>query len=257
MDCRTARLLLDLAHPSAAELDAAEAEALRRHLTACPTCEALADSERRFEEQVGSAVRNVPVPEGLSARLRECLQTERRNWYVRRLRFAAVATAAVVALGVWLGTIWRNRNWPEPDVYTLREQVASVNQRSAKQVEEWFREQYGLEITAPPDFNYALLTHYDLANCQGKRVPLLLFTRLQLEDGPPRVAKARVYILSSRQFDLKKFTGEALSESNSLGYTVKVQRPADRPDLAYVIIHTGDARELEGFLIQKSPGPPA
>ena len=65
MDCRTARHLLDYARPRVPELDRPDQEALDGHLAVCPECDALARAERQFDEHLGQAVRDVPVPQGL------------------------------------------------------------------------------------------------------------------------------------------------------------------------------------------------
>src|SRR5690606_38408018 len=83
MECRTARLLLDLAHPPADPLDAADAGALEGHLACCPDCAALARGQGRFDDAVGLAMRRVAVPEGLRDRLLARLEQEpptRRRW---------------------------------------------------------------------------------------------------------------------------------------------------------------------------------
>src|SRR5262245_10465360 len=106
MDCRNARLLLEFARPLTAELDAGEAEALQGHLADCPECGALAREERRLDEHLGRAVRDVPVPEGLRDRLLARLATERDAWF-RRWLLRAVGVAAGIALAVWLVWLYR------------------------------------------------------------------------------------------------------------------------------------------------------
>ncbi len=108
MDCNTARLLLDFARPRPRELEAEEAGALEGHLDRCSECHGLADGQRRLDERLGQAMRQVEVPAGLHEQLLARLESERGEWHRRRFAHTAriaVAAAAVLVLG-WAGWHW-------------------------------------------------------------------------------------------------------------------------------------------------------
>lgn len=228
MDCKTARLLLVFARPAASELDEPELDALHAHLADCPECGPAAQAERRADDRMGRAVRAVPLPDGLRQRLHTRLAQERRTGRRRRLAWqaAAGAVAAALLLAAWLGrgVVQPRRLNPEQAAADL---VARSLNPTPETVEHWFRGQ-GVEITVPADFDYAALRYYDLADLQGRQVPLLLFLH---ED-----KRAAVYILSDRQFDLT-----ALDRSLPLagsGYNVEL-RPVADPRLRYLVVYTG------------------
>ncbi len=224
MDCKTARLLLEFARPSAPELDPADAEGLHEHLTDCPDCGPLYQVERKVDDYLARAVRAVPLPEGLEARLGDRLRRERRAWYRRRLWVPSVAAAAAaVILAVVLG-IGRHRSLPGVDLEALIHDLNNRAGASPAQVEEWFQNAYHVQTVAPVQFDYNFLTFYDLADFQGQRVPVLMFQHGR--------ATARVYILSAKQFDL-----DAIRPAP--GYPAEVIR-SDNPQFAYVVIYTGE-----------------
>jgi hypothetical protein len=242
MDCRTARLLLDFVRPRPSELAADEAAALEGHLSGCPECDSQARVERQLEDHIGRAVRDVPEPEGLRGRLLERLAAERqawnRRWILRGTGIATAAAAAAVLLGVGL---WLHFRTPLPTL-NLQEAVAvemELRNASPESVEDGFREKYGMTVVAPRDWlplNYGLLTHYGPCSCQGRIVPMLLFQR-----GNDR---ARVYIVTGKQFDLKDAAN--LLPENSGGFTVEVRLHPDNPNIAYIIIYSGNS--LQPFL---------
>lgn len=264
MDCRTARLLLDYARPSETELDAGEATALHGHLDGCPECAALGHTERRLEEHLGAAVRAVPVPEGLRDRLLARLQKDRREWYQRwwLRRAVGAAAAAVILLTGWL-VFARSQRPPVPNVEDIESLLVAATPDS---IEEWFRDTYKVHTVVPPQFNYALLTHYDLANFPvqvaepipflrpaHRRVPFLFFIKTDLAaDGGPRVHSARVYILSDKEFDLKRITEGHLPGSG--GNKIEVRRHPDNRHIVYVIVYTSNT--LDPFLVDQ-PRPAA
>ncbi len=224
MDCKTARLLLEFARPTAPELDPAEAERLHEHLADCPDCGPLCQVERKVDDHLARAVRAVPLPEGLEARLGDRLRRERRAWYRRRLWVPGVAAAAAAVILAVSLDIGRHRSLPGVDLERLYHELISRAGASPAQVEEWFQNTYHVHTVAPAQFNYNLLTFYDLADFKGQRVPVLMFQRGQ--------ATARVYILSAEQFDL-----DAIRPAP--GYPAEVIR-SDNPQFAYVVIYTGE-----------------
>ena len=101
MDCKHARLLLTFVRPGdSAELDAAEADELRRHLDTCAACGALAHDERRADDRIGRAMLDVTLPEGLRSRVLNRVNAEADAWLRRWVfRFASAAAVLVIAAG--------------------------------------------------------------------------------------------------------------------------------------------------------------
>jgi hypothetical protein len=201
MECRNARLLLEFARPGSSELDAVEAEALGQHLSECPDCSALAQFERRVDDHLGRAMRDVPVPSGLRERILGKLAGERslrnRRWLLR-----ASAAAAVLLLGLTGWYLWSSNLpalTPDDVPYLVGAgPFVEPDELRAHSVGHW-----DIAAELPPRFNPKLLQSYDLAILQGRQVPLLVFAR-ESEEPRHRPDVARVYILSRRQFDLEQ-----------------------------------------------------
>src|SRR5262249_35675260 len=114
MDCRTARVLLDFARPRPAELDAADAAALEDHLFQCDACAALAGAERRLDEHLGRAMRQVEVPPGWKKMLLERPDAARAGGFRSRLKRGARPLAAAAALLLPVGGVWPWNVFPPP-----------------------------------------------------------------------------------------------------------------------------------------------
>jgi hypothetical protein len=234
MDCASAQALLAFDRPWASELDAAEADALRAHLAACPTCGAHAERERLTDERLTQAMRDVPVPEGLQNRLKAGLAAERRLTFRRRCwQVSAAAAAIVLALGIGWYVRWSLR--PGVDADEIVRWFDDRPYNSPERVQEWFRDRYGVTMTAPGQFNnaalnYNLLAWYDLAQFQGREVPTLFFVA-------PGPASAQIFVLSDDAFNLAD-TGLAVRAAGSF-HGVEVVRPAGNPHVIYVILYTG------------------
>ncbi len=245
MDCKTARLLLELNRPAGAEVDAEEALALEAHLDHCSECSALARAERGFHRQVGLAMRQVAAPPELRGRLLSRLDKERGDYYrkqaARGIR-TAVALAACFLVAV---LIWRMTRPEKPplDVDALLTSFAGnrCEAQDKEQVERWFLENNGIEIVAPPQFDYAYLVECGVVDCQGKKVPCLLFSR------PERRLVARVYIVSEEQFDPRSLEN---SSSAIAGGAKAIILRADGSKFAYVILYTG--QDLAPIFIEAS-----
>src|SRR5207248_1436745 len=100
MDCKTARYLLNFNRATGHDLDAADKAALDAHLAECPECDCAARGERQFDEHLGRAIRDVPVPHGLKERLLTRLRRQRDEWWVegvkRVARYVAIAAALLL-----------------------------------------------------------------------------------------------------------------------------------------------------------------
>jgi hypothetical protein len=229
MDCRTARLLFDLARPHAPELEAADIIVLEKHLAECPECGPLARAERQADELIGTAMRSVAVPEGLRTRLLDRLETEgslasRRRW-LRRTRWLAAAAAVLLVLrgGGWY---WYYLHRPVVNLEDVQRELIGQRGSTPEEVTQWFSTWRNVDIVAPPQFNYAYLDSFDLI---GGRVPQLIFIRGENH--------AYVRILSARRFNLAASLSQQRRESG--GCAVDLLRHPTDPDVAYLIIYTG------------------
>jgi len=244
MDCKHARLLLEIAHPLTRELGARETEALAGHLADCPECGPWAEAERQIDEKIGSAMRDVPVPGGAQQRLLRRLHVERdayyRRWFVRAAGVAAmILVTCLAAYFVWFG------RKPVPDLQALSYEV-NVIASSPELVEQAFAER-GVAMTAPTKFEYANLRDFGLADFQGRQVPFLLFQVGPAKGNPPALAK--VYVLTSRQFDVDGIEMQLVPQGSRLA--VVVQTDPVHLHVAYVVVYTAST-DLSRFY--KAPG---
>jgi hypothetical protein len=238
MDCKNARLLLEFVHPGSAELDAAEAEALHQHLAECPDCAAQAREERRADEHLGRAMRDVPVPAGLRERLLKRLTVERDRWYRRWIVRGVAAVAAVAAL--WVGyLVWFNQ-LPAVTTAEVRRIADSEKPVTRDRLVRAFTKEFGVAVNPPDRFNYNLLESYGLEVLEGRPVPCLLFY-----SGPDRAtgagaAFAHVFVLSDRQFDLEQTMRNIGAASSGIRYQIDVTFSHDK-DAIYLVFYTGDS----------------
>jgi hypothetical protein len=247
MDCRMARLLLEFTHPGGSELagDPAEAAELETHLHTCPECDAAARTERRVDEHMGRAMREVSLPVGLRQRVMDRLARDRavarRRWLVRA---SSVAAAFVlVALSWW---VWAVVSVPGLPVDKINKDASEfqISGIDSKTVTQWFQEKYHVTTEAPGGsgefaLNYGLLVDYGLDSLQGQQVPRLLFVEGK--------NSARVYIVTDWQFRIKEIPDGAVFPGS--GATVAVWQHPSNPHLAYVIVYSGS---LEPFLLRRS-----
>lgn len=235
MDCKTARLLLEIAGPRRAhELAAEDLGALEGHLHDCLDCAAHAQAERQIDAVLGRAMRDVPVPGGLRHRLLEQLEAESAARLRRRARrwLAVAAAAALAGLAVWLGLdSWRSHHRPRIDFEAVAQNFAAQRiNPTPENVEQWFAYVKNIRTQAPAEFNYALLSYYDTTELQGRTVPLLLFAQGK--------EQAWVYIVADRDFKIQ----DALQNQPNVGSSCKVEmRAAADPHFAYLIVYTSES----------------
>lgn len=240
MDCKTAHLLLDFTRPTPTELEASEAEALENHLLDCSACARLVREERRLDEHVGQAMRDVAVPLGLRERLIAGLQREPLVLPQRRFSrgvWSLVAAAAVLLLAIG-GAVLATRP-RSVDLAQLQDSAWAQFNPQREQVDSWLQAGH-FRVPSPSGFNYSLLTHYDVARLDSRTVPMLLFTFPR--EG--RVEQARVYLLDSRQFNLASLRDSPpVFES---GCVVDfIPHPSD-PRFGYLVVHNAD--KVDTFL---------
>jgi hypothetical protein len=196
MDCKNARMVLAVAHPLATELDARDRADLARHLAECPDCGPWAEAECLLDECIGKVIRAVPVPAGLAQRLERRLNADRDAWFrVWAVRASGIAASLLVA--AWLGWVFWWGIKPAPNLVGLSED-ANQELRSAEQVEQAFKER-GVDMIAPPQFDYRFLREWQMVQFQGKIVPSLLFCAPGNNLQQPM---ARVYVLSDQEFNI-------------------------------------------------------
>src|SRR5262249_51061041 len=236
MGCRTARLLLEFARPRLAELPPDDGDALDAHLAGCAECDTLARAEREADARLRQAMQAVALPEGLRDRLLARLERDRaeqrRRWVGWTVRLAAAA-ALLFAVSL-LVYHWYASKKPELDLANLLFVNSDVISQDREKVEKGFLDHYEVKTTTPVAFNYAFLKFYAIADCQGKRVPFLYFQRRETE---ARITEARVYVVSSDQFNLANLEPGEHDESG--GSHVAVMR--DDPDHAFVIVYKGES----------------
>jgi hypothetical protein len=241
MDCKTARLLVELAGP-AGELDPEEAQALEGHLAECPECSTRARAERRFHAAMGAAMCAVVPPPGLRDQLLSRLAKERgdhyRRYAARGMRVAAALAACLLI--AFLIFHWRINKKPslDPEGGWRDPVVFQQPDAPSKEKADAFLREQKVAAPAPSQFNYALLVDYGMTERQGERVPYLLFQRQD------RNLSARVYVVTDQQFDADSL--QSRGPSSSGGYSVEVIRPPGAR-YAYVVVYAGDS--LTPFLV--------
>jgi hypothetical protein len=239
MDCKTAHLLLDFTRPTPTELETSEAEALENHLLDCSACARLARDERRLDEHVGQAMRDVSVPPGLRDRLIAGLQPQAVPLPQRRFSRGAWSLAAAAALLLLaLGGAYLAARPRSPDIVQLQDNAWAQFNPQRQQVDSWLQAEH-FRVPSPSGFNYSLLTHYDVTRLDSRTVPMLLFT-FPIEG---RVQQARVYLLDSRQFNLA-----ALRDSPPLfesGCVVDFIPHPNDPRFGYLVVH--NAANVDAF----------
>ncbi len=241
MDCKTARTLMDFAHPRMAELDAAECKALEAHLQECPECGPLGYFERQLDEHLGRTMRDLSVPTDLRDRLQARLKLARGAWYRRRAigLAAAAALLLVTTLGAWY---WLSNNLPAMSAEDRVQNMEEFQGRTAEEVEVLYYQKFGVKISLPRDLNYAYLLDCYPAELKGRLVPRLRFVREQ--------SVADLIVLSSRRFNLEASKNPPRAGSGPL--TVIPFKDPNNPDMAYLIEFTGESIE---WLFKEQPRP--
>lgn len=122
MECTVARQLLDLASRTG-DVDE-ELAAAREHARTCAACAEVARSQRRFDDAVSFALRDVAVPGGLKERLLASVAAApvpaaqppvaalpgRRSR--RLLKLAACVASLAIAVGAWQFIAWQRQPRP-------------------------------------------------------------------------------------------------------------------------------------------------
>jgi hypothetical protein len=233
MDCRTVRTLL----PYAAlphELGSEERAEFDAHVGSCARCAAIVSAERSFDEAIASAIRDLPTPAGLKNQISARLAIQQGHVFRRQMLKATAAAAALLIVTLTLGW-WASlkSEVSADDLARLKDgELQFVVDFRSDDIEGYFRQQ-GLRVQLYPDFDPAYLVNFDIVEFKGHRAARL--------DYQHNDARARVYVLSKRQFRMNKEGGSAVSGSNC---SVEI---VDMPNLIYVIVYQFDAKR-ENFL---------
>jgi anti-sigma factor (TIGR02949 family) len=231
MDCQSVRALLPYYQRAAEGMDAADRDAVRQHLDACPECGPLAQAESQIDRTLGTAMRAVPVPPDLKGRIHAKLAKQPRP--ILSWRAAAIAAAVLIAVG--LGSYAYIRTQPVTFYPEDTQEIALRQHNSADQVEASFLAR-GVVMTAPRDFNYDYLKNYHLVDFKGRRVPMLLFS----DDRVKNQTVVEVYVLPSDGFRMHQGQ-EHQEERHAFNTTI---READ--EAIYVIVElSGNYHHLQ------------
>jgi hypothetical protein len=246
MDCKTARLLLDFARPLCPEMEPADAEALQSHLAECPECGPFAVQERRLDDHLGRAMRDVSLPEDLKQRLLNRLSKERDDWWKRcagrwGLRYALPAAAVLLALaGAWY-------LWPLPklDVQQIQIDLSVKAGASEDTVRQYFQNRH-FAMGVPGQFDFTKLREYHVEEFEGRRVPALVFS--WREEGGAGFDKstqfAKVLVLNNHQFDLTDLRERRSADS---GVPKVAIVDLGDPDVVFAVIY--DANDFRKILL--------
>jgi len=228
MDCKTARMMMDFAHPPKTELDGDERKAFQAHVQECVDCASLAYVERKLDEHLGRAMLDLSVPADLGDRLQERLKKARGTLYRRRSigLAAAAALLVVTSLGAWY---WLSNNRPAMSAEGRVGDTEQFAGMAVEQLEAWCYHNFGAKTVLPRDINYGYLSDCYRAELKGRLVPRLRFVREQ--------SVADLMVLSSRQFDLEALRDPQRAGSGAL--TVMILRNPNNRDVAYLIEFTG------------------
>ena len=235
MDCRTARLLLEFARPLATELDEGDGEALASHMVECSACASIQGTERKLDESIGRAMRDVPVPPELRSRLVQRLAAQRDLWYRRRIVWPAVAAAAAVLLA-WLGIhVVDPADRTQPGPFSGRNQLGP-NARPGRGPVAQRHDGKG-----PPGFDAGLLDSHRAGGFSGQAGAL---AGISPRCGPGLgVCPPRPRLQSQGE--------DEPAQGPSGRYAIAVLKNPDEPHIAYVIIYTGP--DLSPFMQTARP----
>ncbi|HEX4609868.1 MAG TPA: DUF3379 family protein [Urbifossiella sp.] len=226
MDCRDAQFYLRLRHPGRDEFEPEVAAALDRHLVSCPECAAAGRVLGGFDAAVASAMRAVPVPNGLRDRL-FADASARRGAVLRRksYRLAAVAASVLIVAGLAVGFYTATR--PQPDLEGLAMAGdETADPRLAVEKVDRFRRAERLPVL-PESLDYTLAVHTGTETVQGRNVPVIL---LQSRTVPG--AWAKVYAFRNTGFDLKAVQDAQASHCSANHFP-------ESEGVVYVVVFTG------------------
>ena len=237
MNCSLARMLLAFPRADLAEDDRA---GLAAHVAGCPNCAAQAAGEAALHTAFATAMRSVPVPSDLHSKLlREGFA--QRGARHRRIAYqwSALAAGVLVAVGLAFSGYLRSR--PDIDTNAIAMTAEQDWETREAPVRDWLVKQ-DLPGQLPLDFDYRYYAFHGRGELAGRDAPVVVFHgQFTNQFGAKETHTVRVYIVESSRFKI----GDLQDAQASL-VRVTVKLHSGRPDLAYVIVSTGDS--LDPFL---------
>jgi hypothetical protein len=248
MECRDAQFYLRLRRHATDELGPDVTAALEGHLAVCLECGADARAAASFDRAVASAMRAVPVPSNLRAKLVAHVAAKQGAILRGRLYRAGTATAAVAALVlVVLGVLSGTR--PKLDTNEMARKADEVIIDREGALRNWLAAQkLPAQFPAELDFDPELLSFCGYDKIEGREVPVI-----QFRSRTDPAGFARVYIFrEDGRFDLKGLQEGQASHTHA--------QHVRGHGVHYVVVHTGGPIEkLQPFLRvkQQQAGPVA
>ncbi len=244
MNCTLARLLL--AFPDA-DLAPEDRASLSAHLGGCPHCGRLAAGDAALHGVFARAMRAVPVPADLQAKLlREGFALRGARHRRQLYQWSALAAAVLVAIGVAFGGYLRSR--PEIDTAALAVAAEQDWEQREAPVRDWLTKQ-DLPDELPLDFDYRYYSFHGRGELAGRETPVIVFHgQFTNPFGALETHTARVYIVESSRFKLHDLKN---AQASLIRVTIL---PSPRPDLAYIVVSTSET--LDPFL-KRFTGPKA
>ncbi len=232
MNCHTAAYLLALRHPGIDDLGPEGTADLDRHLAGCPGCAAESRARLAADAALARAMKAVPVPPGLKAKLHRDLAARRAVASRRRFSLRLAAAASVLlAVGLGFGVAAVRRPPLDLDAW-----VSAAEQDPDAATRAWLAEN-DLPDALPEPFDLNLLVSRGTERVQGRDVPVMVFC-----DGRgPQLGTAKVYYCRDDQF----VTAGAAADAQA-SYFKAVTYRDDRRRLSIVVVHTGT--DLKPFL---------
>jgi len=227
------------------ELPPEDGAALQRHLESCAECQNRHAVENKFDTAIAKAIRAVPVPPALKARILDRLATQRGAWYRKRIFYAAAAAACVlVAVGI---LTWKPTQSVQFDPSKLAMEQVRLLDDPRVQLDSWMESQ-GVTYAPPVPFDPKLMTFHGLTSVQGKQVPMVEYRGY--DPATSTAVVARVFVIRDGDFDLKSLP-ETFGGSLANGLQAKIDRDRQQPNkVAYVVLYS--SRSLDPFLTKYS-----
>ncbi len=176
MECREAQAQLEFKSLGRDAASGPDAQAAQRHLAECEACHRAMDFQQRFDSEVGRAMSDIPIPAGLTDRLRSAVtsvtpQSSLQRAVRTRHTWRWVTSLTLALLLPLLGWAW------------FGPQAAGLNETSVRQLAEMERNSLPTDSQTPfaipagwnslREIQLESSTH--LASVNGIHVPLLGF----------------------------------------------------------------------------------
>ena len=233
MDCQKVQQLLVFLDRKSEDFDAVERDAVLQHLAKCPACQALAESERRADEVMGSAMREVPVPADLQQKVMKRLSAQQPRLPWKR---GITAIAAMVLIGLSVG--WYLQPLPqvtESDLTNIEFRGFGWEDKKVAQ----FVADEGMQVELPRTLNYEYLRRVEIVDFKKQRVVRLTFHHDFMDNQTVQNVHAEVLILPHKQFRVA-----SLKTMDNRGANTSIH-VIHEGHFTYVIFLQGDLERLQ------------